>query len=88
MAKPGLRSGTTESITTSSTTNAAHVAQLRKRAVDSTQPPVWDSVIATIGRVSAAAISIGLSRIAATRALRASIPGSWAADLTLKAIRV
>ena len=39
-------------------------------------PPGWDSVIATVGSVSAAAISIGVLRNSATRVLRASIPGA------------
>ncbi len=69
------RSGTTASITTSSTRKAVQVTQLRAIATVSRAPPGWDSVIATVGRVSAAAISIGVLRICATRVLRASIPG-------------
>ena len=38
-------------------------------------PWVWASVSATVGRVRAAAISIGVLRNSATRVLRASIPG-------------
>jgi hypothetical protein len=69
------RSGTTASITTSSIAKASQVPQLRMAATASSQPPGCDSVIATIGRVSAAAISIGVLRASATRVLRASIPG-------------
>ena len=50
-------------------------------ATDSSVPPGFDSVIATIGRVSAAAISIGVLRISATRVLRASMPGAKSAGL-------
>ena len=70
------RSGTTASITTSSTAKATQVTQLRTMATVSSAPPGFDSVIATIGRVSAAAISIGVLRISATRVLRASMPGA------------
>ncbi len=49
--------------------------QLRTIATVSRVPPGWDSVIATVGRVSAAAISIGVFSFSATRVLRASIPG-------------
>jgi hypothetical protein len=52
------------------------VTQLRARATSSSTPPGCDSAIATVGSVSAAAISIGVLRIAATRVLRASMPGS------------
>ena len=69
------RSGTTASITTSSTRKAVQVTQLRTIAIVSSAPPGCDSVIATVGRVSAAAISIGVLRNSATRVLRASIPG-------------
>ena len=69
------RSGTTASITTSSIRKAVQVTQLRMRATSSSAPPGWDSLIATIGSVSAAAISIGVFSRSATRVLRASIPG-------------
>ena len=69
------RSGTTASITTSSIRKAVQVTQLRTTATVSRVPPGWDSVIATVGRVSAAAISIGVFSLSATRVLRASIPG-------------
>ena len=55
------RSGTTASITTSSTRKASQVTQLRMWATASSAPPGCDSVIATIGSVSAAAITIGNS---------------------------
>ena len=51
------------------------MTQLRTIATVSSVPPGWDSVIATVGSVSAAAISIGVLRNSATRVLRASIPG-------------
>ena len=69
------RLGTIASITTSSTRKALQVIQLRATAIVSSAPPGLDSLIATIGTVSAAAISIGVSRISITRVLRASIPG-------------
>ena len=75
------RLGTTASITTSSTRKASQVIQLRAMAVVSRAPPGCDSEIATIGRVSAAAISIGVLRNSATRVLRASIPGAVAGGL-------
>ena len=51
------------------------MTQLRTLATSSSTPPGCDSLIATIGRVSAAAISIGVFSRSATRVLRASIPG-------------
>ena len=69
------RSGTTASITTSSTRKAVQVIQLRAIATVSSAPPGCDSEIATVGSVSAAAISIGVLRNSATRVLRASIAG-------------
>ena len=74
-ARPSGR-GRPTSITTSSTRKAVQVIQLRTIATFSRAPPGWDSVIATVGRVSAAAISIGVLRRSATRVLRASIPGA------------
>ena len=50
--------------------------QLSAWAMSSSPPPGWDSLIATAGIVSAAAISIGVFSASATRVLRASIPGS------------
>ena len=70
------RSGTTDSITTNSTRKAVQVTQLRTIAIVSSRPPGSDSVIATVGSVSAAAISIGVFSRSATCVLRASIPGS------------
>ena len=70
------RSGTTESITTNSNRKAIQVTQLRTTAIFCRRPPGSDSVIATVGSVSAAAISIGVFSRSATRVLRASIPGS------------
>ena len=52
------------------------MTQLSAWATSSSQPPGWDSLIATAGIVSAAANSIGVLRTSATRVLRASIPGS------------
>ena len=52
------------------------MTQLRTSATSSSSPPGCDSVIATIGSVSAAAISIGVFSRSATRVLRASIPGA------------
>ena len=52
------------------------MTQLSSRATSSSQPPGWDSLIATVGSVSAAAIIIGVLSLSATRVLRASIPGS------------
>ncbi len=73
------RFGTTESMTTNSNRKAVQVIQLRAMAIPSSSPPGSDSVIATVGKVSAAAISIGVFSRSATRVLRASIPGSkWA----------
>ena len=71
------RSGTTASITTSSTAKASPGDPVEHdRDAPPARPPGCDSVIATIGRVSAAAISIGVLRTSATRVLRASIPGA------------
>ena len=71
-----LRSGTTEIITTNSTRKATQVTQLSVCATASRAPPGCDSVIATVGSVSAAATSIGVFSRSATRVLRASIPGA------------
>ena len=72
--QPGPRSGTTASITTSSTRKAIQVTQLRATATVCSGPPGFDSVIATVGSVSAAAISIGVFSRSAIRVLRSSIP--------------
>src|SRR6185369_1086426 len=73
------RSGTTASIVTSSTRKATQVTQLRTTATSRRVPWAWDSVSATVGIVSAAAISIGVFSSSRTRVLRASIPGSYRA---------
>jgi len=70
------RWGTTANITINSIAKAIQVIQLSTSATVISDPPGWDSVIATVGSVSAAAISIGVLSRSATRVLRASIPGA------------
>ncbi len=57
----------------SSTRKASQVTQFSTTATVSSAPPGFDSVIATVGTVSAAAISIGVFSRSRQRILRSSI---------------